>query len=82
MIDTRLLLDDFDATARRLARKGVDPGLPARRPPAWRQRRRDLVRAVDEARAEQNAGGGQVGTLRREGRRPTRRRRSWPGSPT
>ena len=27
MIDIRLLLDDFDATARRLARKGVDPDL-------------------------------------------------------
>jgi seryl-tRNA synthetase len=68
MIDTRLLLDDFEATARRLARKNVDPDLleAARR---LASRRRDQVRAVDEARAEMNKGSGAVGTLMREGRR-------------
>jgi seryl-tRNA synthetase len=68
MIDTRLLLDDFDATARRLARKNVDPALleMAR---DLAQRRREQVRQVDAARAEMKAGAGQVATLRREGRR-------------
>jgi len=67
MIDTRLLIDDFDTTARRLARKGVDPGLPhAARDLAVR--RRDLVQRVDAARAEQNAGGAQIPKLHREGK--------------
>jgi seryl-tRNA synthetase len=68
MIDIRLLLDDFDATSRRLARKGVDPELPetARR---LAQQRRDQVRAVDEARAEMNRGSARVGALMREGNR-------------
>jgi seryl-tRNA synthetase len=68
MIDTRLLLDDFDATARRLARKGVGPELPgtARR---LAQQRRDQVRAVDDARAEMNRGSAGVGALMREGHR-------------
>jgi seryl-tRNA synthetase len=68
VIDTRLLLDDFDATARRLARKGVDRGaLEATRDLA--QRRREQVRQVDGARAEMKSGAAQVGTLMREGRR-------------
>lgn len=68
MIDIRLLLDDFGATAGRLARKGVDPDLPesARR---LAEQRRDQVRAVDDARAEMNRGSAQVGALMREGNR-------------
>jgi len=68
MIDTRLLLDDFDATAARLARKGVDPALPAE---ARRlaELRRTQVREVDSARREMNAGAAQIGQLMREGRR-------------
>ncbi|HEY3810120.1 MAG TPA: serine--tRNA ligase [Acidimicrobiales bacterium] len=68
MIDTRLLLDDFDATARRLARKGVDRDLVE----TARQlalRRRQQVRQVDAARAESNVGSAQVGTLMRAGQR-------------
>ena len=68
MIDIRLLLDDFDATARRLGRKGVDtPLLVAARDLA--QRRREQVRQVDSARADMKSGSGEVGTLMREGRR-------------
>ncbi len=68
MIDTKLLLDDFESTAARLARKGVDPDLVA----AARDlgaRRRQQVRAVDDARAEMNAGSADVGRLVREGRK-------------
>ncbi len=68
MIDTRLLIDDFEATARRLARKGVDPALPeeARRLAA---QRRQQVQTVDTARQEMNAGASRIGVLMREGRR-------------
>jgi seryl-tRNA synthetase len=68
MIDTRLLLDDYDATARRLARKGVDPDLP-RAARQLAQRRRDQVRAVDDARAAMKRGSSRVGALVREGQR-------------
>ncbi len=68
MIDTRLLLDDFEATARRLARKGVRRDLlESARDLA--ERRREQVRQVDAARAEMNQGAAQVGALMREGRR-------------
>ena len=68
MIDTRLLLDDFDATARRLARKGVPQDLlEAARDLA--ERRRAQVRQVDAARAEMNLGATEVGDLMRQGRR-------------
>ncbi|HEX6395223.1 MAG TPA: serine--tRNA ligase [Acidimicrobiales bacterium] len=67
MIDTRLLIDDFDETARRLSRKGVDPSLvsSARN---LAERRREQIRRVDEARAESNAASKEVGALMREGR--------------
>ncbi|MHB1533823.1 MAG: serine--tRNA ligase [Acidimicrobiales bacterium] len=68
MIDTRLLLDDFDATAARLARKGVDRSLVESARDLAEQRRRS-VRAVDAARQEMNAGSAAVGKLMREGRR-------------
>ena len=68
MIDTRLLLDDFDATARRLARKGVPRDLlESARDLA--ERRREQQRQVEAARAEMNLGAAQVGALMREGRR-------------
>ena len=68
MIDTKLLLDDFEATARRLARKGVDPALPeaARRLAAERRRQ---TQVVDSARQERNAASARIGTLMREGRK-------------
>jgi seryl-tRNA synthetase len=67
VIDIRLLLDDFDAAARRLERKGVDVALlVAARDLA--QQRREQVRQVDSARADMKSGSAQVGTLMREGR--------------
>jgi seryl-tRNA synthetase len=66
MIDTHLLLDDYEETARRLARKGVDPSLPAdaRR---LAQLRREQVRQVDEARQHTKEGASRIGTLMRDG---------------
>ena len=68
MIDTRLLLDDFEETARRLSRKGVDPALPqdARR---LAQLRREQIQQVDAARQAMNAGASEIGELLRDGRR-------------
>jgi seryl-tRNA synthetase len=68
MIDTRLLLDDFDETARRLARKGADPALvvSARE---LAERRREQIRLVDSARASSNAASKDVGVLMREGKK-------------
>ncbi len=68
MIDTRLLIDDFEATARRLARKGVDPALPEQARRLAEERRRQ-VQTVDAARQEMNSGSSRVGALMREGRR-------------
>ncbi|MGI8492156.1 MAG: serine--tRNA ligase [Acidimicrobiales bacterium] len=68
MIASRLLTDDFEQTARRLARKGV----PADEVEAVRDlalRRRGQVGLVDEARSGMNAGAAEVGRLMREGRR-------------
>ena len=68
MIDTRLLLDDFDETARRLARKGVDIALvdESRR---LAEARRAQIRLVDAGRQEMNAGSSDVGALMRAGRK-------------
>ncbi|HMC38786.1 MAG TPA: serine--tRNA ligase [Acidimicrobiales bacterium] len=68
MIDTKLLIDDFDATARRLARKGVDPELVAQARALAEDRRR-TVQLVDAVREERNAASGAIGALMREGRR-------------
>jgi seryl-tRNA synthetase len=68
MIDIRLVLDDFAATADRLARKGVDRELVTRARDLA-ERRRSEVQAVDDARAAMNAGSAEVGRLMREGRR-------------
>lgn len=66
MIDVRLLLDDFDATARRLARKGVDRAVLDEAADLAR-RRRAAVTSLDEARREMNAGSAEVGRLLRAG---------------
>ncbi len=66
MIDARLLLDDFDETARRLARKGVDPSLPAegRRLALLR---RAQIQEVDSLRQTSKAGSRVVGELMQKG---------------
>ncbi len=68
MIDTRLLLDDFDETARKLARKGVDIAVldESRR---LAEARRAQIRLVDAARQEMNSGSSDVGALMRAGRK-------------
>jgi seryl-tRNA synthetase len=68
MIDTKLLLDDFEATALRLARKGVDPALPEEARRLAEERRRQ-VQVVDSGRQELNAASSRIGALMREGRR-------------
>ena len=68
MIDPRLLIDDFDRTARRLARKGVDPALPAEARDLA-EARRGLSQQVDTARHERKRVSDSIGALLREGRR-------------
>ena len=68
MIDPHLLLTDFDATARRLARKKVDRAtLDEAR--TLVERRRALVHEVDEMRAAMNAASKEIGKLMGAGRR-------------
>lgn len=67
MIDTKLLIDDYDQTVRRLARKGVDPSLPAEAR-ELAERRRQQVQLVDAARQRRNSGASDIGRLMREGR--------------
>jgi seryl-tRNA synthetase len=74
MIDVRLLLDDFDATAGRLARKGVDRQLLVETHDLAEARRR-LIHRVDEARREMNNGSAEVGRLMRIGDRGAAERR-------
>lgn len=66
MIDQRLLTDDFDETARRLARKGVERSVleEARH---LAQSRRAEITGVDEVRRRMNLGSAEVGRLMREG---------------
>ncbi|HWE55644.1 MAG TPA: serine--tRNA ligase [Acidimicrobiales bacterium] len=68
MIDIKLLLDDYDETVRRLARKGVDPALPAEAR-GLADRRRQQVQVVDSARQRRNSGAADIGRLMREGRK-------------
>lgn len=68
MIDVRLLLDDYEQSARRLARKGVDPAL-VEEARTLAERRLQLRRQVDGTRAERNAGSSRIGALFREGRK-------------
>ncbi|MDQ6784404.1 MAG: serine--tRNA ligase [Actinomycetota bacterium] len=67
MIDVRLLLDDFDDTARRLARRRVDPVLVGSARDLAVSRRAQ-VKAVDDARRDANAGAASIGKLLRDGR--------------
>jgi seryl-tRNA synthetase len=62
VIDFRLLLDDFDLTARRLARKGVDRAELEEARDLAAARRREINR-VDEARREMNLRSAEVGRL-------------------
>lgn len=68
MIDSRLLLDDFETTARRLARKGVDRALPEEARTLVTQRL-NLVRQVDALRQERNEGASRIGALMRDGKK-------------
>lgn len=61
-------MEDLEGATRRLARKGVDPDLPARAAKLAAERL-DLVRSVDKARFELNAGNSRVGELMRSGQR-------------
>ncbi|MGH2722485.1 MAG: serine--tRNA ligase [Actinomycetota bacterium] len=62
MIDSRLLLEQFEDTARELGRKGVDrASLDEVR--TLLEARRRLVRDVDERRSEMNKGSQEIGRL-------------------
>jgi seryl-tRNA synthetase len=67
MIDANLLINDFDETARRLARKGVDRQTVADARRAV-ESRRSLVRQLDEKRAAQNRGSQAIGRLMSAGK--------------
>lgn len=67
MIDTRLLSEDFEETARRLARKRVSSELLVGARELVLERR-SAVRRLDDARREANLGATEVGRLMREGR--------------
>ena len=68
MIDRNLLLNTFDDTARLLARKGVARGdlEPIR---DLLVRRKDIIRALDELRAESNRKSAEIGKLYKQGER-------------
>jgi seryl-tRNA synthetase len=68
MIDQRLLIDDFDQTVRRLARKGVDPSLPTEARDLAEERRQ-LSQQVDAARHDRKKVSESIGALMREGRK-------------
>lgn len=68
MIDARLLAEDFERTAGRLARKGVDRRLLEDARDAAGARR-DAIVATDDARRDLNSGSAEVGRLMREGRK-------------
>jgi seryl-tRNA synthetase len=67
VIDVRLLLDDFEETARRLARKRVAADVVESARDLATRRRREIS-AVDDARHAMNTGSADVGRLFREGR--------------
>jgi seryl-tRNA synthetase len=66
MIDSRLLTDDFEDTARRLGRKGVALSALEEARDLVRRRRSELM-ALDEVRRTINAGSAEVGRLLRAG---------------
>jgi seryl-tRNA synthetase len=67
MLDRALFIDDFDNTARRLARKGVERGMVAELRDHL-LRRRELQAEVDRLRADLNRRSAEIGSLHREGR--------------
>jgi seryl-tRNA synthetase len=67
MIDARLLLEDFERTARELGRKGVERATLEELRSLLEARRR-LVREVGERRSEMNKGSEEIGKLLGEGR--------------
>lgn len=67
MLDRALFIDDFDNTARRLARKGVERGMVAELRDHL-LRRRELQAEVDRLRAGLNRRSAEIGSLHREGR--------------
>lgn len=68
MIDTRLLLDDFEETARRLVRKGVDVQL-VRDARDLSLERRTRLNEVESARHEAKQAEGRIRPLMQEGRK-------------
>jgi seryl-tRNA synthetase len=62
MIDSRLVLDDFEATARELGRKGVERSTLEGLRELLEARKR-LVRDVGERRSEMNRGSAEIGKL-------------------
>lgn len=66
MIDPNLLLNHFDDTARRYARRGVS-GAELAEPRSLLEKRRTLQRELDENRARLNAASENVGQLIRSG---------------
>ena len=68
MIDPRLLTDDFEQTVQRLARKGVDPSLPAEARDLA-EARRALSQQVDTARHDRKKVSDTIGALMREGKK-------------
>ncbi|HEY8199769.1 MAG TPA: serine--tRNA ligase [Actinomycetota bacterium] len=67
MIDSRLVLDDFETTARQLGRKGVERATLEELREVLEARRR-LVRDVGERRSEMNRGSQEIGQLLAQGR--------------
>ena len=66
MIDSRLVLDDFETTARELGRKGVERSALEELKDALESRKR-IVREVGERRAEMNKGSAEIGQLLSKG---------------
>jgi seryl-tRNA synthetase len=67
MIDPTVLVEDFEATARRLGRRGVDRATLERARVAVEQRKR-LISQLDEQRARMNQASREIGILLRDGR--------------
>ena len=67
MLDRNLFLDDFDATVRRLSRKGVDAA-QASELRMWLLKRRELTGEVNQMRAALNLRTAEIGKLIREGK--------------
>ena len=68
MIDRNLLLNDFESTARRLARKGVERET-LEEAHNFLETRKSLIGQVDDLRAALNSNSDAIGQLMREGRK-------------